>query len=267
MRRVVLIAVLAACGHKPAGTTGDDTGGDDMPGKQDAAIDMAGDGATDDGTPVDGTSADTAMIDAPIDAPIDAMVDAMVDAAPIDMMLDAPTGPITGGPCSSGTSGKTAYRIRWAGNGAGSTAYPVYEVLGLPDTSRFKAGAYGYQIGFTPRWDDPFLGAGGLVLDSSDFVDIELTTAGLSSIVNATISILGRSFNTTASGSYHWQTFEGTGTTPTNFVSNVAPYQWYSADMTTEISAGNTGVLIRIKSGPNSNSLVVNRIEICMTAN
>jgi hypothetical protein len=270
MRRLasLVLVLLAACGNKTAGTTGDDTGGgDDMPGKQDAAIDSPSDGAADDGTPGDGMPGDApgdAMV--MIDAPIDAMGDAMVDAAPIDMMLDAPLGPITGGPCSSGAAGQTAYRIRWAGNGAGSTAYPVYEVHAMPDTSRFRAGAYGYSIGYTPRFEDPFLGAGGLALDSSNFVDIELTTAGIGSISNATLSILGRSFNTTASGSFNWQTFEGTGSTPTNFVSNSAPYQWYSADMTTEISAGNTGVLIRIKAGPNSSSLVVNRIEICMTA-
>ena len=49
-------------------------------------------------------------------------------------------------------------------------------------------------------------------------------------------------------------------------VSNVAPYQWYSADMTTEISPGNSNFLLRIKSGPNSDSLVVNRIELCLVA-
>ncbi|MBL9014500.1 MAG: hypothetical protein JNL83_10010 [Myxococcales bacterium] len=264
MRRLAsLLLVLAACGHPRGGASGDDGGGDDMPGKQDAAIDSPTDGAADDGATGDGAPADmVVMIDAPmIDAP-------MIDASMIDAMAiaDAPAGPITGGPCSSGTAGQTAYRIRWAGNGAGSTAYVVYEVHAMPDTSRFRAGAYGYQIGYTPRFEDPFLGAGGLALGSSNFVDIELTTAGIGSISNATLSILGRSFNTTASGSYNWQTFEGTGATPTNFVSNVAPYQWYSADMTSEISAGNTGVLIRIKAGPNSGSLVVNRIEICMTA-
>ncbi len=175
-------------------------------------------------------------------------------------------GIITGGPCSSGAAGATAYRIRWAGNGSGSTAYPVYEVNGLPDTSRDHTGAYGYSIGFTPTFVDPFLGDGGLQLDSSDFVDIELSTAGLSQIQSATLSIYGRSYNTTTSGSFNWQTFDGYNEAPTNLVSNGAPYQWYSADMTGEISPGDSGVLLRIKAGPSSNALVVNRIELCLQA-
>ncbi|HEY5952484.1 MAG TPA: hypothetical protein VIV40_43595 [Kofleriaceae bacterium] len=181
-----------------------------------------------------------------------------------DASLDAPAGIITGGPCASGSAGATAYRVRWAQSG--SSAYPVYEVNGLPDKSPDHTGAYGYQIGFTASYVDPFLAQGGLQLDSSDFVDIDLSTEGLASITTATLSLYGRSFNTTASGSFNWQTFEGTGSTPTNFVSNVAPYQWYSADMTTEISAGNGGVKIRIKAGPNSGSLVVNKIELCLQA-
>lgn len=252
---IAALASLAACSHHRPG--GGAVGGDDEGGQRDAATDSSGGGDDNGNDGGDDAAVDGAMLDGSPDASPDAM-----------QMLDAPpVGPISGGPCSSGHAGATAYRIRWAGNGAGSTAYPVYEKNGLPDHSRDHAGAYGYQIGFTPTWDDPFLGAGGLVLNGSDFVDLELTTAGLTSISNATLSILGRSFNTTASGSYNWQTFDGTGSTPTNFVSNVAPYQWYSADMTTEISPGDTGVLIRIKSGPNSDSLVVNRIEICMTAN
>jgi len=235
---------LAACGHPRA------TPGDDEPGVHDAALDSphgGGDGGGADAS-TDGNGGS--------------------DAARADAMqpIDAPIGVLTGGPCLSGVPGVTAYRIRWAGNGAGSTAYPVYETNGLPDHSRDHAGAYGYQIGFTPRWDDPFLGVGGLVLDGSDFVDLELTTVGLASITNATLAIFGRSFNTTASGSFNWQTFDGTGATPTNFVSNSAPYQWYPADMTTELSPGDHGVLIRIKAGGNSGSLIVNRIELCMTA-
>ena len=177
---------------------------------------------------------------------------------------DAATGVISGGPCMSGAPGATAYRIRWAGNGANSTAYPVYEVSGLPDHSRDHAGAFGYQIGFTPTFTDIFLGVGGLQLDGSDFIDLELSTVGVSQISKATLSVFGRSFNTTASGSFHWQTFEGTGTTATNAVSNSAPYQWYGADMTTEISPGDHGVLVRIKAGPSSGSLIVNRVELCI---
>jgi hypothetical protein len=152
--------------------------------------------------------------------------------------------------------------VRWAQSG--STAYPVYEVNGLPDKSRDHTGAYGYQIGFTAQYVDPFLAQGGLQLDSSDFVDIELTTVGVSAITSAKLALYGRSFNTTTSGSFNWQTFDGTGTTPTNTVSNVAPYAWYSGDMTSEISPNDNGVLIRIKAGPSSGALVVNRIELCV---
>lgn len=251
--RLGLLVGLTGCAKH-----GDNPGGeiDAPPGGSDAATDAPRE--------------DAALIDAPDGA--DAMTDAMTDAFVIDTFFpdayvpDAPSGIITGGPCLSGRPGATAYRIRWAGNGSGSTAYVVYEGNGLPDHSRDHAAAYGYQIGFTPTFEDVFLAQGGLRLDGSDFVDIELTTVGVSQITNATLSIYGRSFNTTTPGSFHWQTFDGTGTSPTNLVSNSAPYQWYSADMTTEITPGNSGVLLRIKAGPSSGVLVVNRIEICMTA-
>lgn len=249
MNRLGWLVVLAACGapHRgqgdDVGPALDDAGGVD--GVGDAGPGGDGDGGGGDGGgDGDGGGGGDAM--------------GMADAAPV--------GPITGGPCLSGHAGQTAYRVRWAGTGAGSTAYPVYEVNGLPDHSRDHAGAYGYQIGFTPRWDDPFLGPGGLVLDSSSFVHLELTTAGLASISNWTISIYGRSFNTTASGGFSWQTAEGYNQTPSTFVANSAPYQWYSADMTTEISPGDGGVLIRIKAQGGSGSLIVNRIELCVTA-
>jgi hypothetical protein len=254
MKSVVasVVLVLAACGHQRPSQNGVDAsgGGDDASGgTHDAATDGTG-GARDAAT--DGTGGNH-------DAGVDSGGGTHDAALP-----DAPTGIITGGPCISGAAGATAYRVRWA-NGGG-TAYPVYEVNGLPDHSRDHTGAYGYQIGFTASWVDPFLGDGGVQLDDSDFIDIELSTAGVSSISSATLSIYGRSYNTTASGSFNWQTFDGVGSTPDNFVSNVAPYQWYSADMTTEISPGDNGVLLRIKAGPNSDSLVVNRIELCLVA-
>ena len=195
------------------------------------------------------------------DAGVMADAGLMADAG---VMADAAVGAITGGPCLSGADGATGYRIRWAGNGPGSTAYPVYEVDGFPDTSRDHAAAYGYQIGFTPTFDDTFLGIGGLVLDSSDFIDLEMSTAGVPHLAKATLAIFGRSFNTTASGSFSWQTFVGTGAAPTNLVANSAPYQWYAADMTAAINAGDATVLLRIKAGPSSGSLIVNRVELCI---
>ena len=241
MLRFALVFALIGCGR--AGRPGDhsdaDTGGD----KHDAA-----------------TSSDTGTgnTDATTGTDASAHSDATVG-------MDASGGVITGGPCMSGQAGATAYRIRWA-NGGGM-AYPVYEINGLPDHSRDHTSAYGYVIGFNPQFVDPFLGDGGLQLDSSDFVDIELTTVGLSQITSATLSIYGRSYNTTTSGSFNWQTFVDVGETPTNSVSNAAPYHWYAGDMTSAITTGDHGVLIRIKAGPSSGALVVNRIELCMQAN
>lgn len=238
---VVGLAALAACA----------SGGDDDADRRD--------GATHDGRPGDGDGGahDAALVDArPVDArPLDAPVDAAVDARP-------PI--ISGGPCLSGAPGATAYRIRWTGSG--NMASVVYEVNGLPDHTRDRAGAYGYQIGFTPQWVDVPLGGGGLLLNGSSFVDLELTTVGLAQIARARLSLYGRSYNTTASGSFTWQTFDGTGATPSNLVSNAAPYRWHTGDMTTALAPGDDGVLIRIKAGPSSGSLAVSRIELCLEA-
>src|SRR5258705_7429465 len=242
MRRIACLLGIAVSGCGLAGrhNTGDasssgDTGGsDDSGGGGDA---NHGDGST----TTDGSTATDGSVG-----------------------MDSGVGVITGGPCLSGTPGATAYRIRWAN--AGGTAQVVYEVNGLPDHSRDHAGAFGFQIGFVPQFVDPFLGDGGLQLDSSDFVDLELTTVGITAIQKARLSLYGRSFNTTTSGSFNWQTFVDVGSSPTDLVSNVAPYRWYSAEMTTALSPGDNGVLLRIKAGPSSGGLVVNRIEICMQA-
>ena len=111
------------------------------------------------------------------------------------------------------------------------------------------------------------LGAGGVALDDSDFIDIELSTVGVTTITSATLSIFGRSYDVDTSGSFNWQTFVDTGSAPTDLVSNVAPYAWYSADMTSALAPGDDGALIRIKAGPSSDSLVVNQIELCVQAN
>ena len=240
MRRLALLAALAACGHpRPAQNDG---GG----GSGSSFFDANGTGGGHDGN----------------SGATDSSTGGQHDAA--TTQHDAAPGVISGGPCLSGAAGATAYRIRWSDGGG--TAEVVYEVDGLPDHTRDHAGAYGYQIGFTPSFVDPYLGDGGLQLDDSDFVDLEITTSGVASITQATLAIYGRSFDTTTSGSFNWQTFVGTGTSPTDSVSNVAPYEWYTADMTTEIAAEDANTLVRIKAGPSSGVLVVNRIEICMIA-
>jgi hypothetical protein len=174
-------------------------------------------------------------------------------------------GVIGGGPCLSGAPGGTAIRVRWTN--AGGTAQVQYEAFGMPDHARQKVSAYGNQIGFTPEFVDQFLGAGGLLLDGSDFVDIELSGAGLSSITSAKLAILGRSYNTTTSGGFSWLSFSDSGVTASDFISNVAPYRWYAADIGNTVAAGDANVLVRVKADGLSGSLVVNRLEICLQAN
>lgn len=187
---------------------------------------------------------------------------------PIDMAMPPPDmasgGPITGGPCMSGSSGATAFRVRWTDGGSGRAALS-YEVHGLPDKSRWKVGVYGRTIPFNPPFVDPFLGPGGVGLDSSDFIDVELSTQGVPSISSVTLSIYGRSYSTGSSGSFEWMTFTGAGATASNSVSNATPYRWYPGDATGAIPPNKNDILMRIKAGPSSNSLVVNRLELCIS--
>ena len=249
MKHVVVVLLLAACGHQRPQQSGGD-----------AAVTIDATGAHDSG----GGGGDA---NGTHDASGGGDANGMHDSALPDAFVphDAPTGIISGGPCISGATGATGFRIRWAGQ-TGGTAYVQYERDGMPQGSGDRAGAYGYQIGFSPSFVDPYLGDGGVALDDSDFIDMYVSTAGVTSISKATLSIYGRSYNTTASGSFNWQSLDDVGSTPDDFVSNVAPYQWYSADMTTAIGPGESGYLLRIKSGPSSDALVVNRIELCLVA-
>ena len=92
------------------------------------------------------------------------------------------------------------------------------------------------------------------------------STVGLSSIKKVTLAVYGRSFATTTSGSVSWQTFKGIGASPSGGVANSTPYQWYSADATAYFDAGDGGILLRIKPGPPSDALIVNRVELCIDA-
>ena len=166
--------------------------------------------------------------------------------------------------CLSGGTGTHVVRFRWTGTTSGGRANVMLEENTLPDTSRWSANANSRSIGYTPVWRDPFLGEGGLEMSGTVFMDVELSTAGLTSVTNATLAIYGRSFNTTTSGSFTWMTFSGSGSSGS--VSNSAPYEWYPANATTALPAGDDGTLLRIEAGPPSNSLVVNRVEICFDA-
>ena len=89
---------------------------------------------------------------------------------------------------------------------------------------------------------------------------MKFAAAVSSSISNVSIGVYGRSFATTTSGSFRWQTFSGTGATPSNSVANSAPYEWYRGDATSAFGAGDSGVLLRLRAGPSSSALVVNRV-------
>ncbi|HEY2748508.1 MAG TPA: hypothetical protein VGL86_27990, partial [Polyangia bacterium] len=155
-------------------------------------------------------------------------------------------------------------RVRWT-NAAGEASVS-YEAFGMPDHSRQEVGAYGYQIGFTPEFVDQPLGGGGLLLDDDDFVDIALSAAGPTTIDHATLAVFGRSYDVTTDGSFSWQSFSDSGQTALDFVSNVAPYRWYAADLGNTVAAGDANVLVRVKAAGSSDALVISRLEICLAA-
>lgn len=242
----------------------------------DAGLDASGDAGSDTASAADATPGDVdagTEVDAGLDADTERDTDTSGDAhagLDADTGGDAGTGDDAGtdgglssGDCISGATGTHAVRFQWQGNGPNSTAYVDYEVNELPDTSRWHVGAYSSSFSYSPVYTDTFLGEGGLELSGTVFIDVELSTAGLGALDQVTIALYGRSFNTTSSGSFTWQTFSGTGATPSGHVANSAPYQWYLADATAALPAGDASTLLRLRAGPSSNSLVVNSVEIC----
>lgn len=234
--------------------------------ESDAAIDVGIDATIDVGV-------DAATFDAGVDAPIDVGRDAGFDAgvdAPIDVGRDAgfdggsDTPPSAG--CVSGAVGTHVVRFRWNGSTSGSTAWVSYEANTLPDTSLWRVTAASASFGYTPVYTDTFLAEGGLELSGTVFVDVELSTVGLTSLGAVTIALYGRSYATTTSGSFRWQTFDGTGATPSGSMANSAPYEWYLGDATAAFSPGDGAIRLRLRAGPPSSSVVVNRVEICFDA-
>jgi hypothetical protein len=266
--------------HADSGSSGDDGG---SPGLFDSGSGLGDGGATDGGLFHVGSDAGAPLLDsgaiadsgqsgspdagAPDAGPPDAgPPDAgPPDAGPPDAGPPPDSGPAMGS-CQSGATGQYVARFRWEGNGSGSTAYVVYETNTLPDASRWHAGAY-EGFNYTPTYRDVFLAEGGLELDGAAFIDVELSTQGLPPVSTATIAIFGRSFNTTASGSFSWQSFSDVGSSPYGGVANSAPYEWYSADATTALPAGDDGTLLRIRPEGPSNALIVRKVEICFNTN
>jgi hypothetical protein len=102
------------------------------------------------------------------------------------------------------------------------------------------------------------------VLDSGNFVDIELSTMGLSRIRSATLAVEARS--TSSTGSFSWQTFVNpSGAAITRGIVTSGSLGWYLVDVTADFEVGKNE-LLRIKAGPPSNALVVRGIELCMEA-
>ena len=232
----------------------------------DASVDVGLDVVTDTSVDARVESGVDAVVDAGVDVRVDAGVDAGVDVrvdTGVDVVTD--TGVPLGG-CVSGAVGTYVARFRWTGSGSGSRASVSYEANTLPDHARWRVTANSRSIGYTPVYTDTFLAGGGIDLSGTTFIDVELSTAGIASLSNVTIAIFGRSFNTTASGSFAWQTFDGTGAAPSGLIANSAPYQWYGADATRAFRPGNGSVLLRITPGPPSGSIVVSRVEVCFDA-
>ncbi len=236
----------------------------------DVAVDTGVDVRVDTGVDVVTDTGVDAVIDTGVDARVDAALDVVTDTgvdARVDTGVDArvDTGVPLGG-CVSGAVGTYVARFRWTGSGSGSRASVSYEANTLPDRARWRVTANSRSIGYTPVYDDTFLAGGGLALSGTTFIDVELSTAGIGSLSNVTIAIFGRSFNTTASGSFAWQTFDGTGAAPAGLIANSAPYEWYRADATRAFAPGNGSVLLRITPGPPSSSIIVSRVEVCFDA-
>jgi hypothetical protein len=272
------MAAAAAMAGAPACATGngDDAGvgetpvgdaGGDAPGTQDGAAADADSGHPSEASHEDGGAASDASIDA--DAAIDADGgtgddgmdadasdgDASDDAA--DATLDASDGGIVGPPCMWG-SGWTAWRFHYDANDGTNAILDVYS---LPDNSNWEA-----VPAFPTQFDDGLHG-GGLSLGSGNWILIRYSVAGLTQINGATLTVYGRSYDVSASGSYDaWAPLYGDDAAPTDSLSNAWPYSSDSIDFTGSVHVGDDPNLtgIRLYSGPSSNSLIVNTVELCI---
>jgi hypothetical protein len=131
----------------------------------------------------------------------------------------------------------------------------------LPDTSNWQADPV-YSTSVVDLGN-----GGGLEIGSGNWILILYSVAGLTTITSATFSIYGRSYDTTASGSFDaWSPLYGDAFAPTDSVSNAWPYAWTTIDYTGHVQVGDAPGLtgIRLYSGPSSNDLVIHTVELCI---
>lgn len=187
----------------------------------------------------------------------------------IDLSTGGPTDLSTGGPtdlanarppCQGAAGGFAAFRFSYSANGGTSARLDAF---GLPDNSNWQA---------TPVFATMIVdqgNGGGLDISGGNYILIRYSVRGLSQITRATVSVFGRSYNTTASGSFEtWTPIHGTRQTPVNSFSNAWPYRWSSLDFTGLVQPnddpGLTGIRLYARGG--SDSLVISRVELCLEA-
>lgn len=163
---------------------------------------------------------------------------------------------LLGPPCSRG-KGWVAWRFHYANNSTSA----ITDVYSLPDNSNWQA-----VPAFATMFADGLHG-GGIDIGGGNWILIRFSVVGLSKIAGATLSVYGRSYNVTTSGSFDaWSPLYGDVKSPTNSHSNAWPYQWVSVDYSQNVKVGDQPGLtgIRLYAGPNSNDLVINTVELCI---
>ena len=247
MRALPFLALsfLAACANSTGRFADEDGGGD-----ADLTVDGAGPGkdggtANDGSAGNDGSSGTDATSSNDSGSSNDGSV--KIDSGP----------PLLGPPCTHG-AGWIAWKFHYNGSTSAST-----DVYSLPDSSNWEAvPAYPNST----SWADAIHG-GGIDMASGNWILIRFSLVGLTQIKSATLSMYGRSYNTTTSGSFEaWSPIYGSIFAPQNSISNAWPYQWKSVDYTANVNIGDSPGLtgIRFKAGPSSNDLIINTVELCI---
>ena len=177
----------------------------------------------------------------------------IIDASSVDSSDASP--PLLGPPCSHGP-GFVAWKFHYKGSTSAIT-----DVYSLPDNSNWQA-----VPAYSTMFSDALHG-GGIQIGGGNWILIRYSVSGMSTIKSATLSVYGRSYDTTTSGSFNaWSPIYGDNASPTNSVSNAWPYTWTTIDFSGSVKVGDSPGLtgIRLYSGPNSNVLVINTVELCI---